>query len=64
MSTTGVSCQGFAVPDLASIVRLRPLVSTAVGGDCHLLAHSVARGGLVLPRVVGGMLSCGDQGQA
>jgi hypothetical protein len=45
--STDVSCQGFAVLDLASIVRRRTLASTAVGSDCHLLRYSVARGASV-----------------
>jgi hypothetical protein len=46
------------MPDLVNIVRRRPLVSIAVGGDCHSLGHSVACGpGGASSRLVRGALT-------
>jgi hypothetical protein len=42
--STGAACQRRSWPELGQIVRMCPLVSDAVGGDCHSLRHSVARG--------------------
>jgi hypothetical protein len=39
----GADCQPCGTPDLGPIVRQRPLVSPAGGGDCYSVGYSVAR---------------------
>jgi len=41
--STDAVCQRRSMAGLRQIVRVCPLASTVVGGDCHSLRHSVAR---------------------
>src|SRR5690242_14542307 len=47
--STRADCQHRSTPALGQTTRGCPLASTAVGGDCHSIDHSVARKRPLLP---------------